>query len=150
MCVDLLGRYSNPDNVSRLHRLLSGQGRDRPSHRPVPSVRQQQTRLSDSQRSELLDRYLAGEPASALAKELGVHRATVFSFLRRVGVQTRYRILTDDDVAVARKMYETGHSLAVIGEYFGVAGRTVLNVFRRAAVPTRGPGTNQWSPKPSQ
>ena len=70
--VDLLGRYSNPDNVSRLHRILSGQGRDRPSHRPVPSVRQQQTRLTDSQHSELLDRYLAGEPATALAK--GVRR----------------------------------------------------------------------------
>ena len=135
--VDLLGRYSNPDNVSRLHRILAGQGRDRPSHRPVPSVRQQQTRLTDSQRSELLDRYLAGEPATALAKEFGVHRATVFSFLRRAGVQTRYRILSDDDVAVAQTMYEAGQSLAMIGEHFGVADRTVLNVFRRLGIPTR-------------
>ena len=38
--VEVMGRYSNPDNVARLHRILSGQGRDRPSHRPVPSVRQ--------------------------------------------------------------------------------------------------------------
>ena len=45
-------------------------------------------------------------------------------------------------------MYEAGQSLAVIGEHFGVADRTVLNVFRRAGVPTRGPGTNQWSRKP--
>ena len=148
--VEVMGRYSNPDNVSRLNRILSGHGRDRPSHRPVPSIRQQQTRLTDSQHSELLDRYLAGEPASALAKEFGVHRATVFSTLRRVGVQTRYRILSDDDVAVAQKMYEAGQSLAVIGEHFGVADRTVLNVFRRTGVPTRGPGTNQWSPKPSR
>ena len=148
--MDLLGRYSNPDNVSRLHRILSGQGRDRPSHRPVPSLRQQQTRLTDSQHSELLDRYLAGEPASALAKELGVHRATVVSSLRRAGAQTRYRILSDDDIAVARQMYEAGQSLAVIGAHFGVADRTVLNVFRRAGVPTRGPGTNQWSPKASR
>ena len=145
-----MGRYSNPDNVSRLNRILSGQGRDRPSHRPVPSVRQQQTRLTDSQRSEVLDRYLAGEPATALAKEFGVHRATVFSVLRRAGVQTRYRILSDDDVAIAQQMYEAGQSLAVIGVHFGVADRTVLNVFRRAGVPTRGPGTNQWSPKPSR
>jgi hypothetical protein len=144
-----MGRYSNPDNVARLHRILSCQGRDRPSHRPVPSVRQQQTRLSDSQRFELLERYLAGESATALAAELGVHRSTIFSFLRRAGVQTRYRILNDGDVTVARQMYEAGQSLAVIGEHFGVADRTVLNVFRRVGVPTRGPGTNQWSPKPS-
>jgi hypothetical protein len=143
-----MGRYSNPDNVSRLRRILSGQGRDRPSHRPVPSVRQQQVRLSDSQRSEVLNRYLAGEPATALAKEFGVHFATVFSFVRRAGVQTRYRILSDDDIAVARKMYDTGQSLAAIGEHFGVADRTVLNAFRRVGVRTRAPGTNQWSPKP--
>ena len=112
--VDLLGRYSNPDNVSRLHRILSGQGRDRPSHRPVPSVRQKQTRLTDSQRSELLDRYLAGETATALAKELGVHRATVFSVLRRAGVPTRYRILSDADVAIAQQ-HVRGWSL--LGDY---------------------------------
>jgi hypothetical protein len=142
-----MGRYSNPDNVARLHRILSGQGRDRPSHRPVPSVRQQQTRLSDSQRSDVLDRYLAGESATALARELGVHRATVFSLLRRAGVQTRNRILSDDDVAAARNMYEAGQSLAVIGEHFDVTDRTVLNVFRRLGIPTRAPGSNQWSRK---
>jgi hypothetical protein len=97
-----------PDIVARLNRILAGQGRDRPSRRPVPSVRQKQIRLSDSQRSELLDRYLAGEPGTALAKEFGVHRATAFSFLRRAGVQTRYRILSDEEVAVASNMYEAG------------------------------------------
>ena len=145
-----MGRYSNPDIVARLHRILSGQGRDRPSHRPVPSLRQKQTRLTDSQRSELMTRYLAGESATALATELDINRATAFSLLRRSGVQLRYRILSDEDIAVARQMYEAGQSLAVIGEHFGVADRTVLNVFRRVGVPTRGPGTNQWSPKPSR
>jgi len=35
-------------------------------------------------------------------------------------VQTRYRILSDDDIAVAQNMYEEGQSLALIGEHFGV------------------------------
>jgi hypothetical protein len=143
--VDLLGRYSNPDDVSRLHRILSGQGRDRPSHRRVPSVTQIQTRLAESQRSELLERYLAGEPASTLAVELGVHRSTVFVILRQAGVQTRYRILSDEDVAVARSMYEAGQSLSSVGEHFGVSSRTALNVFRRHGIPTRARGTNQWT-----
>ena len=90
--MDLLGRYSNPDNVSRLNRILSGQGRDRPSHRPVPSLRQKQTRLTDSQCSELLERYRAGESATVLVTELGINRATAFSLLRRGGVKSRYRI----------------------------------------------------------
>jgi hypothetical protein len=105
--------------------------------------------LSDSQRYELLDRYLAGEPATALAKEFGIHFATVFSFMRRAGMQTRYRILSDNDIAIAHKMYDTGQSLAVIGEHFGVAQRTVLNAFRRAGVATRARGTNQWSHQPT-
>jgi hypothetical protein len=105
--------------------------------------------LSESQRSEVLDRYLAGEPATALAQEFGVHFATVFSFVRRAGVRTRYRILNEQDVTIARQMHEAGQSFAAIGDHFGVAQRTVLNAFRRAGVPTRGRGTNQWNPKPS-
>jgi hypothetical protein len=89
--VDLLGRYSNPDIVSRFKRILSGQGRDRPSR-------------------------------------------------RRAGLPTHSRILSDNDIAIARKMYDTGQSLAMIGEHFGVAQRTVLNAFHRAGVLTRGPG----------
>jgi hypothetical protein len=103
--------------------------------------------LSDSQRFELLERHRAGEEATALAKDFGVHRATVFSLLRRAGVQTRYRILGDEDVAAARKMYEAGQSLASIGEHFAVTDRTVLNVFRRLGIPTRPSGTNQWNHK---
>jgi len=43
-------------------------------------------------------------------------------------VQSRYRILNEQDVTIARQMYEAGQSLAAIGEHFGVADRTVLNV----------------------
>jgi transposase-like protein len=143
--VDLLGRYSNPGNVARLDRILSGHGRDRPSHRPVPSVRQQQTRLTDSDRTEVLERYQAGETANALAEAYDVNRATIFARLQRAGIKSRHRILTDHDVAAATAMYEAGQSLASIAKHFGVADRTVLNAFRRVGVATRDRGTNQWS-----
>jgi DNA-binding CsgD family transcriptional regulator len=143
--VDLLGRYSNPDNASRLNRILSGQGRDRPSHRPVPSLRQKQTRSADSDRTEVQRRYLAGETANALADAFDVNRATVFATLQRAGIKSRYRILTDLDVDTAAAMYEAGRSLASIAQHLGVADRTVLNAFRRVGVPTRARGTNQWS-----
>ena len=142
--VDLLGRYSNPDNVSRLNRILSGQGRDRPSHRPVPSVKQKQTRLADSDQISVLERYLAGETANTLADYFDVNRATVFATLQRAGVKSRYRVLTDDDVASATVMYESGQSLASIAKHFDVSDGTVLNAFRRLGVPTRSRGTNQW------
>jgi len=145
MRVDLLGRYSNPDNVTRLDRILSGQGRDRPSHRPVPSLRQKQTRLTDSDQTDVLERYLAGETANVLADEFAVNRATVFAILQRAGMKSRYRILTDDDIVSATAMYESGQSLASIAKHFDVSDGTVLNAFRRSGVPTRGRGTNQWS-----
>jgi hypothetical protein len=131
--------------VSRLRRILSGQGRDRPSHRPVPSLRQKQTRLADPDRNEVLQRYLAGETANALADAFDVNRATVFAILQRAGIKSRYRILTDHDVVGATTMYEAGQSLASIAKHFGVADRTVLKAFRRVGVPTRARGTNQWS-----
>ncbi len=140
-----MGRYSNPDIVARLERILAGEGRDRVSHRPVPSLRQKQTRLTDSQRSELVERDQAGESASGLAAEFGVHRTTIVNALRSAGVEARYRIMADDDVAAARRLYESGSSLAAVGEHFGVAARTVLNVFRKAGVATRPVGTNQWT-----
>jgi hypothetical protein len=49
------------------------------------------------------------------------------SHRRRAGVQSRYRILNERDVTIAREMYEAGQSLAAIGEPFGVADRTVLS-----------------------
>lgn len=143
--MEVLGRYSNPDVVARIRQVLAGQGRDRPSRRPVPSLTQKQTRLADSDRTEVLTRYLAGETAHALAESFDVDRATVFAILQRAGVKSRYRILTNLDIVAATAMYEGGQSLASIAKHFGVADRTVLNAFRRVGVPTRARGTNQWN-----
>jgi hypothetical protein len=105
--------------------------------------------LNDSQRSEVIQRYQAGESGIELAEEFGIHRATLFSIVRRAGVMPRYNLLTDDDVLEAQSMYEAGQSLVSIGEHFGVSDGTVLNVFRKLGIPTRRRGSNQWSQKPS-
>jgi DNA invertase Pin-like site-specific DNA recombinase len=148
--VEVMGRYSNPDIVARLNRVLSGQGRDRPSHRTVPSLKQKQTRLADSDRNEVIERYLAGETANALASIYDVNRATVFAILQRAGIKTRYRILTDHDIAAATEMYENGQSLASIAKHFDVSDGTILHSFRRLGIRTRAQGTNKWSQKPAR
>ena len=130
--MELMGRYSNPDIVSRLRRVLSGQGRDRPSARTVRSLRQKQTRLSGDQVGEVVERYQAGETANALAQVFGVHRTTIVRHVEATGALTRYRILSERDVAEGRRLYAQGWSLARPGEHFGVATRTVLNAFQRA------------------
>jgi hypothetical protein len=143
-----MGRYSNPDIVSTLQRILAGHGRDRPSDRTVRSLRQKQRRLGAEEVSEVLKRYQAGETANALARAFDVHRTTIVRHLADARVATRYRILSDADLVEAHRLYEQGLSLARVGEHFGVATRTVLNAFQRAGVPTRPIGTNQWSARP--
>jgi hypothetical protein len=147
MLVEVMGRYSNPNNVARLNRILSGQGRDSPSHRPVPSLKQKQTRLAESDRNEVVERYMAGETANALALRYGVNLATVFAILQRAGIKSRCVILTDRDIAAAIQMYENGQSLASIARHFNVSDGTVLHAFRRLGVRTRPQGTNQWAHK---
>ena len=77
-----------------------------------------------------------------MARDLGIDRRTVTGILRKVGVAVRYRVAAD--VEVARALYESGFSLARVGEELGVSARTVLNLFRQAGIPTRQVGTNQW------
>ena len=137
-----MGRYSNPDIVSRLERVLSGQGRDRVSRRPVPSLGQKQTRLIESERSALVERYLIGESANALAVEFGIDRRTATRIIRSAGAEVRYRV--DADLEAARSLYESGLSLTRVGEQLGVSAGTVLNLLRRAGISTRTVGTNQW------
>jgi DNA invertase Pin-like site-specific DNA recombinase len=105
--------------------------------------------LADPDRNEVIERYLAGETANALASIYDVNRATVFAILQRAGIKSRYRILTDHDIAAAIEMYDNGQSLASIAKHFDVSDGTVLHAFRRLRVPTRAQGTNQWSQRPA-
>jgi transposase len=104
--------------------------------------------LTDSQRSEVVQRYENGESGAALADEFGIHRATLFNIVRRAGVISRYRTLGADDIYMAQSVYEAGQSLAAIGDHFGVSVGTVLNVFRKFGIRTRRRGTNQWHENP--
>jgi lambda repressor-like predicted transcriptional regulator len=100
--------------------------------------------LTVTQRSEIVQRYEAGESAAALAREFGVDRQTLVNHLKRAGVEVRYRIVDQIDVAEAQELYASGLSLAGVGERFGVSARSVLNAFRTAGFVTRPVGTNQW------
>jgi DNA-directed RNA polymerase specialized sigma24 family protein len=99
--------------------------------------------LTDSQRSELVERYVAGKSSHALAREFGVDRRTATRVIRKAGVGLRYR--ADLDVDSAHVLYESGLSLAKVGDQLGASSGTILNLMQRAGVPPRDVGTNQWS-----
>ena len=132
-----MGRYSNPNIVTRLERVLSGHGRDRVSHRPVPSLPTNRTRIDAETVDRLAERYVAGETLRVLAAEVGVERVFLADLLRERGVAARYRIVSDDDLAEAAELYGSGLSLATVGEHFRVSAWSVLRAFRVAEVRVR-------------
>ena len=134
--MDLLGRYSNPDNVTRMNRILTGQGRDRPSHRPVPSLRQKQTKLAQEQVSELVTMHERGIPIDDLASVFDVHRTTVMTHLDRAGAERRTGLI-ERHLNEAHRLYESGSSLARVAEHFGVDAETVRRAFKNADIPLR-------------
>jgi DNA-binding CsgD family transcriptional regulator len=86
--------------------------------------------LTDSQRSEVVRRYEAGESANALAVEFGVDRRTLAAHLRRAGVEVRYRVIDRVDLVEAAKLYRSGRSLAAVAARFGFTAGTVLRALR--------------------
>ncbi len=130
-------RYSNPNFVSRLEGVLSGHGRDRVSHRPVPSLPTNRTRIHSETVDRLAERYLAGGTLHALAAEFGVERSLIAELLRERGVSVRHRIVSDDDLAEAAALYASGLSLKRVGERFGVSAHAVHDAFVAAGVPRR-------------
>jgi len=55
----------------------------------VREIRQSQTRLSVSNRAELIDGYVAGVPVRELATRFNVHRGAVREIARQAGLAAR-------------------------------------------------------------
>ena len=68
----------------------------------------------------LVGDYLAGMGVKALAERYGIHRATVFSHLRRRNVPSRRPGLGIDEKAEAVRLARAGVSMRAIGRRMGV------------------------------
>jgi AraC-like DNA-binding protein len=143
--VELLGAYSNRTNLrDRICALLQLPDSEQPLI-ALERDRLRIRRLPDAEEQELVTGYKEEKTVYALAAQFRICRQTVSAILERHGVKRRYNILTDDEIAKARDMYEQGYSLIAVGAKLGVSSRTVMNVFRREGIATRPVGTNQWS-----
>lgn len=60
-----------------------------------------------------------------LAKEFSVHRRTVRAVLDRHGVERRQRVLTTTQIDEAICLYQSGLSLAEVGNRYGVEHSTI-------------------------
>jgi len=133
--VELLGRNSKRNNVTRLRAILAGHGRDRPPARATRSP-QRQRRLDDQERTQLLASYNEGVMISDLAEMFGISQSAALANLARLGAEPR-RGIVQRRLEEARSLYAQGWSLSRLGRHFGVNPATVRYTFVKAGVRMR-------------
>ena len=107
-----------------------------------------QRRLTELQIEELVSSRLQGEEIDLIAERFGVHRNTVMAHLARRSVPGRRwpgRVLTSDELALAGELYQSGASLLVVGEHFGVDRRYLRRVLPELGFAIRRPGQQKRS-----
>ena len=124
--------------------MLVQRGGYRHSQREAPKEAGEQSntvqrRLSPADVDELIAAYCAGTGISELAMRFRLHRTTVAAHLGRHCVKRHgiAKAWTEDVLATAAALYESGRSLATVGAALGVDASTVANRFCTAGVPIR-------------
>lgn len=94
-------------------------------------------RLKDEQEAKLCRAYEAGATRKQLADDFGIATKTVTAILKRRGVKSRWRKLTEADVDEAVRLYGQGLSLERVGERLGVNAGTVHYQLKKRGVQMR-------------
>ncbi len=104
----------------------------------VVRISQQQKRLSDTERLEVIKEYLSGKTILGLAKKFGCHKVTISRALKAAGIQPDNRIaqkkLNANEVI---SMYADFHTTAEIAERYGVNPNAIIKCLRDNNVPIR-------------
>ena len=109
----------------------------------VRTVETAQTFLTAAEVDALVGDYLAGMSVKALAERYGIHRATVFSHLRRRNVPSRRPGLCLDERAEAVRLARAGISMRAIARRMGVDRKAVRAALVEAGViMDGGPGAS--------
>ncbi|MFF7944510.1 helix-turn-helix domain-containing protein [Nocardia gamkensis] len=129
--MDVAGGYSKLDTfqkqVKKLRNCLvtDGSGGFHPSsHRrqSTPAVLpfRLSQRLGQETIRQIVDRYQAGEPSTALMQTFGLSKGSVLKVLREAGVAMRNQGLSAEQIEETQQLYAAGWPLARISEKFGV------------------------------
>jgi len=101
--------------------------------RKYGNLTQNQQRLSPREAAEPVASCEDGSTIGALASRFNVNRTTVLAHVEQTGIPRHSELGQWDraTLTAAARLYEEGHSLATIGEQFGVHARTVATRLRR-------------------
>jgi len=96
-----------------------------------------QHHLSPDEQLKVVAMYQSGKTINAVARESKLHRTTVTAILDRRCVPARAHYMTDRHVDEARRLYESGLSLAATGQALGFDGATIATRLRASGVEIR-------------
>lgn len=134
----MVGLFSSHANdLRKAHRSLLRVARHGQGTPASAARRQAQPRISDEQARRIAEGYLAGKTVYELAAEFGCHRVTISAVLKRQGIALRLQPAAEEEVERMITLYQSGLSLAAVGESIGVNASTVLRHLRDNGVPTR-------------
>ena len=100
-------------------------------------IRQHQRRLNEAQALLLANNYQAGATVYQLAKDFGISRQTVSERLKKAGITMRQQSPRSELIDEMVGLYESGLSLAGIGDRVGTSPGTVHRYIRIRGVQMR-------------
>lgn len=90
-------------------------------------------KLSESKVAEILDRYAAGEPLTALAREYGVTlQALSYHLRKRPQLRRSNRRITPSAAREAEKLWKRGLSAAAVARRLGIPESTITHYLQKA------------------
>lgn len=80
-----------------------------------PQVQKLGSRLGREACDQICERYAAGEPASAIAGDYDIAKNSVLNLVRSRNIVVRVRQISDEQIARAVDLYESGMPIAKMG-----------------------------------
>ncbi len=100
-------------------------------------IKQRQRRLSETQALLMANKYENGTTVYQLAKDFGISRQTVSKRLKKAGVTMRQQSPGCECIDEMLMLYESGMSLAAVGDRVGASPGTVRRYLLIRGVKTR-------------
>ena len=100
-------------------------------------IRQRQRRLNEAQALLMANKYQDGATVYQLAQEFGISRQTVSERLKKAGITMRQQSPRSELIDEMVGLYESGLSLAGIGDRLGTSPGTVHRYIRIRGVQMR-------------
>jgi DNA-directed RNA polymerase specialized sigma24 family protein len=137
--IDLLSNNSDfaftPDG---LRKLATSQGTRVALSEPADfQIHRLSARLVGEQIADVVQRYVAGESARALAAEFGVAPSALIRLLRERSIVVRQQVVSPELEQLMAQEYETGLTVAELKDKHGISHGAVLRALHRAGVEMR-------------